>query len=491
MDIASGLRDDEVNVQTYQKNNTNAQAFKFIKSTDGTYEIINKNSMKALDVKNGTASNGTNVWQYGRNGTSAQKWILEDAGDGYYYIVSKLNNKYCLDVAAGKNTNGTNIQIYEKNGTNAQKFKLEKLAPMKSEQTIANGVYKIVSNLDDTKVLDVASGSTQTNAKIQIYAANGTDAQKFKIEYGSDGYYSIINQKSQKPVSTKENEISLEGNIFQGSTVKSDAQKWIIRKNTDGTYTFFSKQSELCIDIENGNTANETNVWEYTSNGTNAQKWILLPIEEIKSEQTIANGEYNIKTALNTGKTLDIKNESKNSGTYIQINDENNSTSQKFTFEYGTDGYYTIINKNSKKVLDVENAQKDAGAYVWQYEKNNTDAQKWIVKDAGNGYYYIISKLNGLYLTLEKSNINNGTRFIMSNQNNKSNQKFKLVEYTYAVPQKNSIKDGVYQIVLKNNKVLDIATGTYANNGNLQIWDNDKVQQQKFLVKQIDNTGYN
>ena len=78
----------------------------------------------------------------------------------------------------------------------------------------------------------------------------------------------------------------------------------------------------------------------------------------------------------------------------------------------------------------------------------------------------------------------------MSNPNNRNNQKFKITEYIYETPQPDALEDGIYQIVLKNNKVLDISNGTYSNNGNLQIWDNTRVQQQKFMVKQIEHTGY-
>ncbi len=492
MEVAGAGTSNETNIQTHQSNGTNAQIFRLIKNSDGSYEIINKNSSKAVDVKSGNASNGTNVQQYERNGTNAQKWILEYAGDGYYYIVSKLNTNYCLDIAAGNNTNGTNIQLYEKNGTNAQKFKLQEIEPMQSKQTVEDGTYKLVYYADDTKVLDVASGSTQANANIQIYVDNSTDAQKFEIEYGTDGYYTIINKKSGKPVSIEEGEYASEGNVFQGDTVSSDAQKWIIQENTDGTYTIFSKQSELCLDVAGGSTANSTNVQQYRSNETNAQKWILIPIEDIESEQTIEDGEYTIKTALNTGKAIDVQSGSTSSGTYIQIYDENNTYAQRFTFEYGTDGYYTIINKNSGKVLDVANGSVNAGTYVWQYEKNNSNAQKWIIQDAGDGYYYIISKLSGLYLTVENSSTSNETKLMVSNFNNKSNQKFKIVEYEYITPVVDAIEDGVYQISMKSNsnKVLDISTGTYSNGGNVQIWDNDKVQQQKFLIEQIDNTGY-
>ena len=491
IDIDNASKNDKANVQIYASNGTNAQKFKIIKNQDGTYCIINRNSNKALDVKDGVAFNGANVWQYTRNGTNAQKWILEDAGEGYYYFVSKLNSKYCLDVALGKNTSGTNIQIYQKNNTISQKFKLEKIASMKSEKTIENGTYKIVSTLNETKVLDVANGSKNQNANIQLYVDNGTNAQRFEITYGEDGYYTIINKNSGKPITTQENNFAERGNVFQGNQVKTDAQKWIIQKNSNGTYTFYSKQSELCIDVSNGVTTDGNNIWEYTPNGSNSQKFLLVPTtEKLVSNKTLENGEYTIKTNLNENKGMDVQNESKNSGVLVQINTLNNEVSQRFNFEYGKDGYYTIKNKKSGKVLDIKGGVHTAGAYVQQYQSNGTDAQKWVLKDLGNGYYNIISKLNGLYLTVENSSTNNGTKFIMSNPNNKANQKFKITEYVYAEPEPNSIEDGVYQIVLTNNKVLDISNGSYSNNGNLQIWANTKVQQQKFLVKQINNTGY-
>ena len=490
IDVHDGSTNNEANIQIYEKNGTNAQIFKFIKNDDGSYEIVNKKSNKALDVKNGIAFNSANVWQFERNGTDAQKWLLEKTEDGYYYIVSKLNPKYCLDVELGENKNGKNVQIYEKNGTKAQKFRLEEIKPMQSKRTITDGTYKIVSTIDETKVLDVADGSTKEKANIQLFTDNGTDAQKFMITYGEDGYYTIINKKSGKTISTVENNVTSGGNIFQGNQVKTDAQKWIIQKNTDGTYTIFSKQSELCIDVHNAETYNGNNIWEYKSNGTNSQKFLLISNEKLDSTKVIEEGTYNISTRLNGGKVIDIENESTNLEANMQLNDINNATSQIFQLTYGEDGYYTIVNKKSNKVMDIKRGIKDAGTNVWQYEKNGTDAQKWIIKDLGDGYCNIISKLNGLYLTVEHSSTNNGTKLIMSNPNNKSNQKFKFTEYVYETPEPDSLEDGIYQIVLKNNKVLDISAGSYDNNGNLQIWKNDKVQQQKFMVKQIDHTGY-
>ncbi len=492
IDVDNASKLDKANVQIYTSNSTNAQKFKLIKNDDGTYCIVNRNSNKALDVKDGVAFNGANVWQYERNGTNAQKWILEDAGNGYYYFVSKLNSKYCLDVASGSNKSGTNVQIYEKNNTASQQFKLEKISSMESKKTVEDGTYKIVSSLNTNKVLDVANGSKNANANIQLYTDNGTNAQKFEITYGEDGYYTIVNVNSGKPITTEQDNIAEKGNVYQGSQVSTDAQKWIIQQNSNGTYTFFSKQSELCIDVENGATSDGTNIWEYLSNDSNAQKFFLIPIsdEDLVGSKTLDDGEYNIKINLDENKGLDIQNESKNSEAYIQVGTLNNSTSQRFEITYGEDGYYTIKNKNSGKVLDIKGGITSAGTYVQQYESNETNAQKWILKDLGNGYYNIISKLNGLYLTVENSSTGDGTKLVMSNPNNSSSQKFKFVEYEYAEPEPDSLEDGIYQIVLTNNKVLDISNGSYDNNGNLQIWENTKVQQQKFMVKQIDHTGY-
>ena len=486
IDIAGGSKSNGANVQIYENNNTDAQKFELYKNTDETYTIINKNSGKVLDVQYGNASSGANVWQYEKNDTISQKWILQDAGNGYYYIISKLNSNLYLDVSGGSTSNGANIQIYIKNNSISQKFKLYKNISLESEKVIQDGTYKIISTLNQKMVLDVADGSKKENANIQLYEDNGTDAQKFEIKYNEEGYYTIINKNSNKSMSTELNNTMSGGNVFQGDEVSTDAQKWIIQKNSDSTYTIFSRQSQLCLDVSGGQAYNGNNIWEYFSNGSNSQKFILLPAEEIESKSIINNGEYTIKSSTNEGSVIDVNNESQSSGAYMQMNYFNNSYSQRFEVTYESDGYYTIKNKKSNKVLDIKGGNKKEGTIVQQYEKNNTDSQKWIIRDEENGDYSIISKLNGLYLTIDKSN----ERLEMQFKNNTANQKFKISEYIYETPVVDAIEDGVYQIVLESNKVFDIAGGRVENNANLQIWGNTKVQQQKFMIKQIGNTGY-
>ena len=125
LDIVGASDKNSANLQLWNKNNTNAQKFKFIYVGGGYYEIEACCSGKVLDVARAERRCGTNVWQYQRNNTDAQRWIVKSAGDGYYYIISKCNGLY-LDVSGAKTIDGTNIHVWNFNGTKAQKFKILK-----------------------------------------------------------------------------------------------------------------------------------------------------------------------------------------------------------------------------------------------------------------------------------------------------------------------------------------------------------------------------
>ena len=141
VDVSGGSKNDEANIQLYEKNGTDAQLFRIARSSDGYYEIINKGSNKAIDVSGGGSDDCTNVWQYHQNGTSAQQWMLYNAvgySDGYISIMNRCG-KY-LDVSGGNKDNGANIQIYTYNGTAAQVFKMVPYVQT-STKTIALGSF--------------------------------------------------------------------------------------------------------------------------------------------------------------------------------------------------------------------------------------------------------------------------------------------------------------------------------------------------------------
>lgn len=71
-------------------------------------------------------------------------------------------------------------------------------------------------------------------------------------------------------------------------------------------------------------------------------------------------------------------------------------------------GYFTIMNLNSGKYIDVPNNTTAAGTTLDQYRGNNADRQYWSITAAGTGTYKIINKANGLAITDHGASTSNG-----------------------------------------------------------------------------------
>lgn len=123
LDVCGGAEDDEVNIQIYEANNTPAQEVMFENMGNGYVRIITA-SGKAVDVKHNNAVSEETVWQYGCNGTDAQLWRAVDAGDGYIYLIPKSNQDLRLDVKGRGTTNCTDVQLYWANQTPAQRWRV-------------------------------------------------------------------------------------------------------------------------------------------------------------------------------------------------------------------------------------------------------------------------------------------------------------------------------------------------------------------------------
>lgn len=90
LDVSGGSHRNGANIQLYQRNGTDAQLFKIVRSSEeGYYNIINKGSEKALDVEGGRTQSETNVQLYEQNGTQAQQWqlFLKNDTSEYIYIL--------------------------------------------------------------------------------------------------------------------------------------------------------------------------------------------------------------------------------------------------------------------------------------------------------------------------------------------------------------------------------------------------------------------
>ena len=381
-------------------------------------------------------------------------------------------------------------------------FNIKESLATENTKTIEEGTYVIKSAINDKFVLDIEDASKANGANLQIYQSNGTNAQKFKVKYLNNGYYTIESVNSGKVLDVDDAKKTQGTNVQQYDSNNTDAQKWTIKKNSDGTYSLVSKCNNLYMDVKDGIASNSRNIQVYGGNGTKAQKFKFEKVADSinyseKAEKTISDGTYTIKSAINDKFVLDIDNASKSNGANVQIYQSNGTNAQKFKVKYLNNGYYTIESVNSGKVLDVDNAGKNQGTNVQQYGSNNTDAQKWIIAKNTDGTYSIVSKCNNLYLDVKDGIASSGKNIQVYGENGTRAQKFKFEvvtnnsESNNVKPQK-TIADGTYTIKssLNTKYVFDIAWGSTQNYGNLQLYQDSTVGQQRFKVKYLGDGYY-
>lgn len=435
LDISAASKADGGNIQLWSNADVEQQRFKVKYLGSGYYSIISVHSGKAVDVSGSAKVNSTNVQQWGYAGVDAQKWTIKDAGNGYFYITSKLGN-LCLNVQYGSAKNGANIEVYQNCSWTSQKFKFveyteSKQEPIVGEQTLPNGTYVIKSALNENYVLDVSAASKAEGGNIQLWSNANAAQQRFKVTWLENGYYSIVSANSDKSMSVAGGVNKNSTNVQQWSKNDSDAEKWIIKDAGKGYYYIISKLGDLCLNVQYGSAKNGANIEVYQNSGWTSQKFKFeeykeTPVEEnpIVGEQTIPNGTYFIKTALNPNFVLDISAGSKENGANLQLWGKTSVAQQKFKVNYLGDGYYTIKSANSSKMIDVASGSNSPN--VRQWENNDSDSQKWIIKDAGNDYFYIISKRENLCLNVQYGTAKDGANIEAYKESGWTSQKFKF-----------------------------------------------------------------
>jgi endoglucanase len=130
MDVSGAKAVNGTNVIQYKasaskKNNT----WKFVSDGNGYYYIystLGDGSTYLLDVANNSSANGANIGIWQNTYCDAQKYKLVKNSDGSYSIYTKSSNcKSVVEIVNAYTTNNANVQQWEYNGHNCQKWYLE------------------------------------------------------------------------------------------------------------------------------------------------------------------------------------------------------------------------------------------------------------------------------------------------------------------------------------------------------------------------------
>ena len=492
LDIGGGSTANGANVQLWGNTNVKQQKFEMLYNQQlKTYTIKAIHSNKVLDVAGAGTTNGTNVWQYESNGTEAQQWILEEAGDGYFYIISKGNGLY-LDVSYSMAENGTNIQVYEGNGTKAQKFKFTKIPELVSTKLVeGDGIYTISTALDNNKVLDVSAASYNNSGNIQLWESTKGQQQRFELKYNEKTKtYTIMALHSGKVLDVAGAGTTNGTNVQQYEGNGTEAQQWVLQEAGDDYFYIIAKCNELYLDVANGQSKNGANIQTYQGNGSKAQKFKLIKDETDKTEKTIEDGIYQIHSKVKEDKILQLDT----SSNQLQIVNKTDIVNNYNTFKikYLQNGYYSIKVVQSEYNLTVENGKNVNGTKIKSQKQDNSTIQEWIIKRAEKDSFYIIGRCNGLYMDITEGKVEAGTKLQMYTGNQTAAQKFKFEKAKTTLEGKKVLDNGVYYIqsALNNRKVLDISGGSYNSYANVQLWENEGVQQQRFEVTYNEQEKY-
>ena len=444
LDVKGGSTSNCGNVQLYLNNESTAQAFKVSHDAQGYATFTNVNSGKVLDVSGGIARNGRNVQQYTSNGTRSQKWVIKKSGNGYT-IVSALDSNFVLDLSSGRVNNSQNIQLYTSNDSNAQKWNLtkylskqEKLNQLAAENknTLADGVYKIGNAQNSNYVLDIASGSKNNGANVQLYLSNGTTAQSFKVTHDTNGYVTFTNLNSGKALDVSGGKVVNSRNIQQYNSNGTKSQKWIVKKSGSGYTIISALDSNYVLDLSGGKVVNSRNIQLYQSNGSTAQQWTF--------EKNITERERLDEMATQNKSMMD-------------------------------DGVYYIKNRDVKFALDVSGGSAYSGANVQLYSLNKTDAQKWLVSHDSKGYVSFKNVNSGMYLTTTGSS--NNANVNQQSSSNGYNQKWIIA---FDSSQNIKLVSG-----LNSKLVIDVSGGKIQNGSNIQLYASNNSAAQKWVFEYI------
>ena len=390
LDVSGASKSNGANVQIYDENGTDAQHWQLTYNRDktskyyGMARLVNVNSGKALDVYSAIAKSGTNVQQYTANDSTAQWWqLVQDAkatGRSGYLLRSALLGDFVLDVNGGGLANGTNVQIWASNGSAAQRFTFVALEDEKSDPWLASGVAKLARE----HASDLADGT-------YIISASGNVRSVLDVYAGS-----------------KQNG----GNVQVWTSNNTGAQRWVVSTSvaSDGTpwRTVRNAGSGKVLDVYAAGTAAGTNVQQYASNNSNAQRWVIV---------SNADGTLTLRSALGRNLVLDLWGGSTSNGTNADVYTANGTAAQRFVFtttspialasegQLVKDGIY-VIKASDGKAIDVPGASTANGQQLQTYVANGTQAQAFAINyDKSTGYYHVSNVNSAAALDLDSGDV--------------------------------------------------------------------------------------
>ena len=181
--------------------------------------------------------------------------------------------KHAVDDSGAVNEDGVDGSVTEV--LTSETTQVESLN-VRSSRSVPDGVYEVSSALDDWKALDVAGGSADDCARVQLWGSNSTAAQRFRLSYDeASGFYTIANVGSGKVLDAAAGRWEDGTAVQQYSANGTAAQLWSVEPDGEGYRVCSALNPSQVLDVPGADASDGAGIQLYGANGTAAQRWTL------------------------------------------------------------------------------------------------------------------------------------------------------------------------------------------------------------------------
>ncbi|MER7364643.1 RICIN domain-containing protein [Nonomuraea wenchangensis] len=141
-----------------------------------------------------------------------------------------------------------------------------------------------------------------------------------------------------------------------------------------------------------------------------------------------------------------------------------------------TSAWYVLVNRNSGKALDVYNQSTADGGRITQWTRNNQNQQQWQFVDSGGGYYRVKSRHSGKVLDVYNWSTANGGAIVQWTDTNGANQQWRLADSP----------DGYIRLISRHSgKALEVQGASTADGANIVQYDDWSGTNQQWQLARV------
>ena len=248
------------NVHQWSGSESRNAKWALINAGNGYYYLQNAGNGSMLDLNNGSSRPGENVQTYYRNNSSAQRWRFvstsdktsnsRPVADGWYMIESACSSDRVLDLNNWNQNNGGNVEIYQKNGTTNQWVRVT---------YVGEGYYNLMFQHSGKYIHAAGTNSTPDNVH-QWEGGNHNNALWY-IESDGRGYFYLRN-KNGNYLDNTNCRTTLGNNVITYYFNGCDAQRWRFvgqnkQKDVNIVPTVFSQNDSRWVNYHYGYASDE------------------------------------------------------------------------------------------------------------------------------------------------------------------------------------------------------------------------------------------